>query len=135
MARPKTPTNILALRGAYKKHPERKPEAGTEPEPRGAVGEPPEHMAADAKAVWHELVGLACPGVLGDSDRFLVEIVSTLMAEFRRGGVDENGKSLFSDAKLSRLQAGLGQLGMTPADRSKVKVPQKGPAKSPFADF
>jgi hypothetical protein len=57
------------------------------------------------------------------------------MAEFRRGGRDESGKPLFTDARLSRLQAALGQLGMTPADRAKVKVPQRGPAANPFSDL
>jgi hypothetical protein len=42
---------------------------------------------------------------------------------------------LFTDARLSRLQAVLGQLGMTPADRAKVKVPKKGAPANPFADL
>lgn len=135
MARPKTPTNVLLLKGAYKKDPQRKPAAGTEPELKAGIGNPPDYMDSDAKALWHELVSQACDGVLGDSDRAILEIASTLMAEFRRGGRDEQGKPLFTDARLSRLQAALGQLGMTPADRSKVKVPQKGPAANPFADL
>lgn len=133
--RPKTPTNVLELRGAYKKHPERKPKDGTEPELKDGVGEPPEYLAADEKALWHEIVSLACDGVLGDSDRLAVEIAATLMAEFRRGGRDEQGRPLFTDARLSRLQAILGQLGMTPADRAKVKVPKKGAPANAFADL
>jgi hypothetical protein len=38
MARPRTPTNVLEIRGAFKKHPERKRE---DPEPAGELGEPP----------------------------------------------------------------------------------------------
>ena len=135
MARPKTPTNVLQLKGAYKKHPERKPAAGTEPEAKAEIGKAPDYLESDVKAIWDEIVSLACPGVLGDSDRCIVEIAATLMAEFRRGGRDENGRPLFTDARLSRLQAALGQLGMTPADRSKVKVPQKAPAGNPFGDL
>ncbi len=132
MARPKTPTNVLQLKGSYKKNPNRKPEAGTEPELKAGVGSPPEYLEDDVKAVWHEIVSLACDGVLGDSDRLILELAATLMAEFRRGGRDEQGRPLFTDARLSRLQAALGQLGMTPADRSKVKVPQKAPPTNPF---
>lgn len=135
MARPKTPTNVLQLRGAFKKHPERKPAAGTEPELKADIGAPPEYLDSDIKALWHELVGQSCAGVLGDADRCILEIAATLMAEFRRGGRDENGRPLFTDARLSRLQAALGQLGMTPADRSKVKVPQKVPAANPFGEI
>jgi hypothetical protein len=135
MARPKTPSNVLQLNGAYKKNPNRKPDEGTEPELKAGVGEPPEYLDADAKALWHEIVSLACHGVLGDSDRLIVELAATLMAEFRRGGRDETGKPLFSDARLSRLQAALGQLGMTPADRSKVKIPQKAKPANAFSDL
>lgn len=133
--RPKTPTNVLELKGAYKKDPQRKPNPGTEPELKAGIGDPPDYMDGDAKSMWKELVSQACVGTLGDSDRAIMEIASTLMAEFRRGGRDENGRPLFTDARLSRLQAALGQLGMTPADRSKVKVPQKAKPSNPFADL
>lgn len=135
MARPKTPSNVLALKGAYKKDPQRKPDPTTEAAPKGDVGSPPEYLESDVKAVWHEIVSLACPGVLGDSDRLTLELAATLMAEFRRGGRDDNGRPLFTDSRLSRLQAALGSLGMTPADRTKVKVPPKAPPSNSFADL
>lgn len=117
MGRPRTPSNILELRGSHKKHPERARERENEPEPKAGIGPAPDWMQAPEMVVWDYLVGIAPVGVLGDSDRAYLEIAVELLALKRRVGV-ENMES----AKLNRLETMLSKLGLNPADRSRVKV-------------
>jgi hypothetical protein len=126
----KTPTNVLELRGSFKKHPERRAARANEPEPTGIIGEPPEHMKPHEQAVWREIVGIVVPGVLANSDRLALEIASVLMAEFRILGT-----AGMTDGRLSRLSALLGQLGMTPADRARVTVIGKPVERNSFLDL
>jgi hypothetical protein len=57
-----------------------------------------------------------CPeGVLADRDRIHMEIVASLLVQFRPDPVN------FHPAKLGRLSAMLSQLGMSPADVSRVR--------------
>lgn len=124
----KTPTNVLELRGSFKKNPRRRTERANEPVPTGGIGDPPNNLKPQEQAIWHEIVGILAPGVLANSDRMILEIVSVLMAEFRLVGT-----AGMTDGRLSRLTAILGQLGMTPADRSRVNVPMKAKAVNPFS--
>ncbi|MEY3371720.1 MAG: hypothetical protein RLZZ537_188 [Pseudomonadota bacterium] len=126
----KTPTNVLELRGSFKKHPERRAARANEPKPTGSIGDPPEHLKPQEQDLWREIVGIVAPGVLANSDRLVLEITSVLMAEFRILGT-----AGMTDGRLSRLSALLGQLGMTPADRARVNVPMKAKAVNPFTDF
>lgn len=125
----KTPTNILELRGSFKKHPERRAARANEPVPTGDIGDPPNHLNPQEQALWREIVGILAPGVLANSDRMILEIASVLMAEFRLVGT-----AGMSDGRLSRLTAILGQLGMTPADRARINAPSKQKL-NPFADL
>ena len=126
----KTPTNVLELRGSFKRHPERRAARANEPEPTGSIGEPPEHLKPAEQAVWREVVDINPPGVLANSDRIVLELISCLLAEFRA-----NGLTNMTDGKLSRLCALLGQLGMTPADRARITVIEKPTKRNPFLDF
>ena len=117
MARPRTPTNVLQLRGAFKKDPQRARARQNEPEPKAGIGSAPDWMAADAKAAWDYLVSIALPGVLGDSDRAYLEVAAELLALKRRVGL-ENIKA----AKLGLLDRMLSKLGLNPADRSRVTI-------------
>lgn len=117
MARPRTPTNVLELRGAYKKNPQRADERENEPEPKAGIGEAPEWMCSDEKKAWDYIVGIAPIGVLGDSDRAYLEIAAELLALKRRVGVEKVEAS-----KLNRLETMLSKLGLNPADRSRVKI-------------
>lgn len=59
MARPRKPTNLLAINGAYSKNPARAKEREGEPEPSGGLGEPPVRWqphprAAEAAALFAE---------------------------------------------------------------------------------
>lgn len=129
MGRPRTATNVLELRGAYKKNPNRKADRENAPEPKAGIGPAPEHMGEKEKAIWDEIVGLIPAGVLGDCDRLHLEIVCDLMALVRSKPIEE-----VPDGKVSRLAAMLGAMGMNPAERSKVKVPPAAP-KNPFDNF
>ena len=117
MARPRTPTNILAFKGANKKHPERAKQRANEPEVKAKFPrEPPTHLAADQKKTWKEIKGLVPHGVLTGADVIVVELAAVLLAEFR---ADSGGMVA---SRLIRLEAQLGKLGLSPSDRAKLSV-------------
>ena len=123
--RPRTPSNILQLRGAFKKDPKRGRERENEPEPKAGIGPAPAHFHEDEVLAWDYLVGIAPIGVLGDSDRAYLEIAAELFALKRRIGIEA-----MDSAKLNRLETMLSKLGLNPSDRSHVKVGGK-PASAP----
>jgi len=123
MARPRTPTNVLELRGAFKKDPQRK---RSEPETVGTLTDAPDYLDDEVRAIWAEFVKCAPIGVMTESDRLSLEIACHLMREFRQNPVE------FTAAKIGRLQALLGSFGMTPADRAKLATPSKANEENPF---
>lgn len=129
MARPRTATNIMELRGAFKKHPERRVDREDEPVPQAGIGPAPEYLADDEKSSWDYIVGTVPPGVLGDCDRTHLEVASRLFAYSRRVKVED-----WSPAQIARLDMMLGKMGLNPADRSKVKA-AKAPPKNPFNEL
>jgi hypothetical protein len=121
MGRPRTPSNVLDARGAFKKNPNRaRPD---EPESEGEIGDPPECFTEDQCAAWRDFARTCHAGVLGSADRIALEIAAVLLADFRVN-------LEFPAAKLARLDSLLGRFGMTPSDRSKVKAPKKEAANS-----
>ena len=130
MARPRTATNVLQLKGAFKANPSRGRERENEPVVKAGIGSAPEHLGEKEKLAWDEIVSLAPHGVLGDCDRLVVECIAELLAMKRTVGMSE-----FPPPLLSRLEAMLGKIGFTPSDRSKVKVPRAGEKKNEFSDF
>lgn len=126
MGRPRTPTAVLELTGAFKKDPQRRAARTNEPAPEGDLGPPPKHFNADLAAVWKELAATCPAGVLTSADRWLVELACSLMLNFRRS------KGLVTGKELSQLVTCLSRMGMTPADRSRVGVKQKDKAVSEF---
>lgn len=117
MARPRTPTAILELRGSFKNRPSRRRDA--EPKPNGPLGPPPERLPADVIPCWLEIEESAPAGVLGASDRWCVELASRFMTNLR------NGTSNATELRL--LRSLLGALGMTPADRARLSVSPEKP--------
>lgn len=128
MARPRKPSNILELNGAFKRNPSRGRARENEPVPIGEIGDPPDHMPSNVAECWREIVGFAHPGVLCKADRLIVEhaarILSSLRADQWRG----------NPALLNRFEVVLGKLGMSPADRSRVSIFKKSGA-NPYAEF
>lgn len=111
MPRPRTPTPILELRGAFDKNPNRRRPSEPKPEP---LGDPPDHLHDQARQAWVEIVSVSPAGVLGSMDRPLLEIASNLLAAHRNNPSETKG--------LSILISCLSKLGMSPTDRSKVVV-------------
>lgn len=126
MGRPRTPTNVLQLRGAFAKNPQRK--RPDEPKPEKDVGNPPACFDEDHRAIWREIKKNSAAGVLTISDRIALEVLCCLVRQFRSDPV------AFSGAKLARMESLFGKFGFTPADRSKVSVKAKKPANA-FSDF
>ena len=113
MARQRVPSDLLKLRGAYRKHPERRRHGEpvvTNPFPTSA----PDHLPPDIKTAWQAIVDVASPGVLKAPDIFIVELAAGLVAEHRRAPFD------MSSSRRSQLLIILGSLGMTPRDRVKL---------------
>lgn len=123
MARPRTPSNVLELRGAFKKHPERRRQPV---EPAGEFDPaPPDHIPRDHVRAWHWIVKQIPPGVLTASDYSSVETMAGLQARvWMTGELDY----------IKELRQWLGQYGLTAAAREKIGA--KKPAKSgnPFAN-
>lgn len=124
--RPRTPSNVLDLRGAFKKNPQRKRDE--EPEAVGELGDPPEHMEAGPRLMWHELKEAIPQGVATASDRFAFEVLCTLAGAYRESPLT------FSADKLMRMEKLWGCFGLDPSSRAKLSVPKKG-KKNEFEDF
>jgi hypothetical protein len=125
MARPRTPTNVLEMRGAYKKNPQRKRE--DEPEVATGLGPAPDYFSPEQADAWNVITSQCHAGVLCHADGIAVEIAAVLLANFRANPVD------MPAAKLARLDSLLARFGMTPSDRSKVAGAKKEEPANPFA--
>src|SRR5688572_24240769 len=55
VARPRTPTAVLELKGAFKKDPKRKKAREGEPVVEAPIGVPPKHIGEVAKSVWRRV--------------------------------------------------------------------------------
>ncbi|GAC1030486.1 hypothetical protein thsps21_13130 [Pseudomonas sp. No.21] len=126
MARPRKPTNVLEMTGAFKKDPNRE---RIDPPTAGALSAPPDHLNGGALHAWNEIAGCAPLDVLTESDRLALEIAAQLLFQFRDNPVE------FPATKLVRLEALLGKFGMTPADRAKVAGGSKKPKGNEFEEF
>ena len=118
MARPKKPSNILKLKGAFKKNPNR--ENTDEPEVAAAFpSKPPCHLNKDEIEVWNEIVSIAPAGVLTGADVITVEMIACLLVEYRRD------REEFPPAKLTRLSGELKSIGLNPSGRAGLHVVKK----------
>lgn len=136
--RPRTPSNVLKLRGAGKKHPERMKERENEPVNKNPIGEPPGFLTKAEQQIWREIVENSCPGVLTQADRFAVEEMCRLLSKLRlqkkvrgKGGKMVLDKPMLGERQL--FSQWCARIGMTPADRSKIKIPPQ-PSKNRFED-
>lgn len=86
-------------------------------------------MPSNVATCWYEIVGLTHPGVLCRADRLIVEHAVHILALLREGGWTSNR------ALLSRFEAVLGKLGMSPADRSKVSILKTEGVENPYGEF
>lgn len=117
MPAPRKPTALLVASGDMKHNPGRHADRANEPDTGRGVGPAPEYLDEAQRAIWDEIVGDCAPGVFQSSDRLMLKALVTLESEFRS---DPAG---FGGRKYERLVALLVKCGMTPADRSRVSVP------------
>ncbi|MGA2235032.1 MAG: hypothetical protein ABSG23_06120 [Terriglobales bacterium] len=112
MPKPRVPTVMLEASGSFLAHPSRQKDRANEPVSDRPLGDPPEHLDAQAKAVWVEIADQLPPGVACVSDRIMFEVLVRLAVKLRAGKI--------RIMELNALISLCGRFGMTPADRSKV---------------
>jgi len=117
MARPRTPTAELDARGAFLKHPERAREGSEALEAAPDLESPRENLDQRLKEVWFEIKGYLRPGVLKLSDAPAFESLVRLIYADRNSWIDS--------AERSQMISLFSRFGMTPSDRSKVKVDEQ----------
>src|ERR1035438_5122913 len=102
---------LLTLSGGLKAHPARykdRQEVASYPE---GIGDPPSQISIARKNIWAELISQLPDGHLQSADRFLLEVVTGLMAKQR------NRRTVITKGELSLLINALSRLGLTPADQ------------------
>ena len=113
MPRPRTPTAVLALRGAFKRNPNRLEDRKYEPIVTTPLPDPPKYLTKAATAAWFEME--ASGFWLKSPDQFLVAIAAALMARYR---IDE-----LKSGDVSLLIGLLGKLGFSPKERGALNLP------------
>jgi hypothetical protein len=113
MGRPRTPTAVLHLRGAFKHDPSRLRARKNEPLVTTALPGPPAYLAKDAATAWSEMKSWGY--WLTSADQFLVAIAATYMARYR---IDE-----LDSGDVSMLISLLGKIGFSPRERSALNLP------------
>ena len=128
MARPRTATELLEARGAFKNHPERKRK--NEPKPAAGFPEmPPAHLTPEQATCWQQIVEITPARVLAGSDVIITEIAACLLAEYRA-----NPEQMVT-ARITRLTCELGKLGLSPSDRAGLEVYNPDNEYNQFDDF
>lgn len=125
MARPRTPTALLELRGSFKRNPSRGRDRTGEPRPTAPLPGPPNHFTREQKAVWAEV---ALYGTwLTSPDQFMLAIAVVLLDKHRRSDIDYK--------EVPHLVSALSLLGFNPRDRAKINVPEREAIAGEFDGF
>jgi phage terminase small subunit len=127
MARPRKPTQLHVVSGTAKVHPERMREREAEPTLDGfdlRDMEAPDHLDEMHAKLWNEIRGHLHARTSGEQDIVAFEALVRLVMVMRLG------RAVAAD--YARLQAYLGEFGMTPASRSKVAQGKKAEQKKGF---
>jgi hypothetical protein len=114
MPRPRTPREKARITGADRNHPSRF--ARRSAPNASPLGEASNWMNDGQRAAWN-LIRREVPWLM-ESDRALVEIAAYIRARVMAG--DEVGVSA-----LNQLRMCMAQMGATPANRSKVALPDE----------
>ena len=113
MARPRKPTQLHVVSGSARKHPDRMRERESEPETGDTdLRDIPPPDGFQHPDIWREVQQMLHARVAGQNDHVAFEALCHLIAKMRGGEA--------AAADYARLQAFLGEFGMTPASRSKV---------------
>jgi hypothetical protein len=113
MARPRLPTSVLKLRGAFKINPGRFEDRKNEPIVTTPLPNPPARLDMPVKATWQELKSSG--HWLTSADKFLLEIAASFVARYRS---DE-----LKSGDVSLLIGLLGKLGFSPNERGRLNLP------------
>jgi hypothetical protein len=113
MSRPRIPTAVLELRGAFKRNPNRLKARKHEPLIATALPGPRPSLPRSVRLTWLEIK--ANGFWLTSADRFLVEIAATLMAAYQ----DDKLKS----GDVSLLIGLLGKIGFSTKERRRLTLP------------
>jgi phage terminase small subunit len=100
----------------------------------------PTHLTDAQKKIWRELVSQIPHGVLTKSDRLMVERTTVLVERSRHKhstNCEIGCPGIFTASDEKSLNSYMSQVGMSPANRSKIQVvpEQKGKADDPWAEF
>ena len=125
--RPRKPTALKHLQGTSAYNKDRLNPA--EPVPSGHLGAPPEalNLPPEAAAMWVYLDSIIAPGVAMNCDQPLIAMASRLLARMNADTI--------TDSQLATLLRCLSQLGMTPADRSRIVAQHNKPSGGRFDKF
>ena len=135
MPRPRKPTALL-VDPLFRHDPQRRRDG--EPKSNGPVGAPPAHFDKQRRMLWDELLDLLPEGVAFRADRILMEVTVDLWAKIRNA--HKRGRGQKSEALpasvYAQFLACLGRLGLTPSDRSRIRVPEPSSrSTNPFANL
>ncbi len=128
MARPRKPTQLHVISGSAKTNPERMKAREAEPVVEGfdlRDCPAPDHLDEAHRKTWDEVRRITHARVASEPDIIALEALVRLVVVMRSGDAVA--------ADYARLQAYLGEFGMTPASRSKVAQGKKPEAKKGFA--
>lgn len=114
MPQHRKPTAQLEASGSFLRHPERRRARAQEPNPTGELGNPPDELDREQKKAWLYLANLLPENVAKDMDRAAFEEMACLRVICR------SARATAAERQLYRNY--LAAFGMTPADRSRVKV-------------
>jgi hypothetical protein len=123
MGRPRTPSNVLELRGAFKKNPARRRKDAEGGSP--FCQDPPMHMPQGAVPAWNYLVARLPRIALYNSDEIAVELAARQLATYWLTGDADT---------LKELRQWLAKLGMFPVDRTKIPAKEAEAEKDPYLD-
>jgi hypothetical protein len=112
MPRPRKPTALHIIENTFR--PKRHADRGGEFFADAPLGDAPMDWEAPAKLMWQHVANALPAGVLTRSDRLIVELTVRLALQMREADAP-------SPALASQLRACLGALGLTPADRTRVR--------------
>lgn len=127
MGAQRKPTLHLIAGGMDKKNPARIKARKNEPKAVGELGNPPNWMTTDQKAIWVEHVAMLPLGVTCQFDR---GAFSALVRHAEAARSEKYNR----DATTAYLKA-LGLFGLTPADRSRVAAMNQNKANDEWAEF
>ena len=145
MARPRTPSKILELKGAFIANPNRRRPA--EPQFNSSIPDPPDHLTEAARVEWARVVSILGPvGVLTAADMAILALYCQAYGRWQEAEAHLSVEGLvvvndgrqtkspwlrIADDAMKAAHRFAVELGMTPSSRSRVSVanPPKPPSK------